>query len=611
MSESFDVPALDKIEKRLFVPATGSESKPTEIAPGVTVDPSPVEDLLAEIAAKETAPSADKPPTLSDKGYSLDAPSAAAVAETTAEASSTATATSTPAAAPTYDKKTTTWSPGTPLTAEATADPSESEPVTDVFPLVNMSVAEWSAIVGFDTYTSSVGLRKAAYGTPSLVSTVNDDGDAILRYSIASSNSLDISGTALPHPSSVKKIDYFFPDVARNLALVRRFSSAHRLVLGVSNNARFSRVNVENPLYCDNRNFVYWMWNAYIGRLFGERQQSSSMTPIHDYDEKVESIEKNTIRRVTPVVDYGDIEFASIFDGKNLPNDDRDTVEKTESDTPAPTASELALREAPIARPNGELYFPRRVTSTDKSVRFDVEVIRDARENKIPVLFYGPPGTGKSAMAEAALSDVITIPGTADTETADFIGSYVQLPDGTYEWVDGPLLEAMEGGRPLFIDEIALIDSRVLAVVYSVMDGRDEIRVTANPKRGTVKAAPGFYVLGACNPDVPGAVMSEALLSRFKLQIEVTTDFDTLETRLGVDPEIIIVAKNLYKLAQEGEISNPPQTRELLAYQSNKRVFGRDMAISNLISSADPNDREAYIRIVSSAFDIKATPLKI
>jgi MoxR-like ATPase len=50
--------------------------------------------------------------------------------------------------------------------------------------------------------------------------------------------------------------------------------------------------------------------------------------------------------------------------------------------------------------------------------------------------------------------------------------------------------KAAESGGVYFIDEIGLIDPKVLSIVYGLMDGRREITVTANPERGTVKAHP-------------------------------------------------------------------------------------------------------------------------
>lgn len=277
----------------------------------------------------------------------------------------------------------------------------------------------------------------------------------------------------------------------------------------------------------------------------------------------------------------------------------------------AAPAEEVAPAPAKITktyiRPNGQEYLPRKMSA---GVLRDVELVEKAYAARMGVLLYGPPGTGKTALADSTLENLITLAGSGDTEVGDFTGAYVQNPDGTFTWVDGPLVRAMEHGYPFFIDEIALIDSRVMAVVYSVMDGRGELNVTANPARGTVVAKDGFYILGACNPDVPGAVMSEALLSRFPIQIEVLTDF-SLAKRLGVPNEMVIVAQNLARKRDGGDIMRSPQMRELLGFRDIEKEFGRELAIANLISSAEVGDRATYAEVISSAFGVKTRALTI
>lgn len=262
-----------------------------------------------------------------------------------------------------------------------------------------------------------------------------------------------------------------------------------------------------------------------------------------------------------------------------------------------------------IRRPNGEIYKPRNVVAGGLKMQ-DVAALRKAYDARIPVMFTGPPGTGKTALVEAALPNVQTIAGTGDTEVSDYIGSWVQNPDGTYTWVDGPLLIALENGWPLFVDEIALIDPRVNAVTYPVMDGRGELVVTANPARGTVQAKDGFYLVSACNPDVPGAILSDALLSRYLLKIEVLTDFGVAED-LGVTKEIVIVAKNLARKKENDDIIKAPQMRELLAFKKIQETFGLEMALANFIADAEFSDRAAYVEAISGTFGKKVDVLAI
>ncbi len=270
---------------------------------------------------------------------------------------------------------------------------------------------------------------------------------------------------------------------------------------------------------------------------------------------------------------------------------------------PAPVIKKLDLKA--IVRPNGEAYMPREIRTLGTT---DVAFMQTAYAQRMPVLLYGNPGTGKTALVEAALPGLVTMMGTSETETSDFVGSWVQNPEGQYEWVDGPLVVAMESGMPFLVDEIALIDTRTMSVVYSVMDGRNELPITANPARGTAKVKEGFVVYGACNPNVPGAIMSDALLSRFQLHIEVESDW-SLATKLGIGPKIITVAKNLAKKAESSEVMAPPQIRELLTFQKIASTFGQEVAIRNFLSQARPEDREQFAAVLQATFGTPPTPL--
>jgi nitric oxide reductase NorQ protein len=268
------------------------------------------------------------------------------------------------------------------------------------------------------------------------------------------------------------------------------------------------------------------------------------------------------------------------------------------SAAPKPAFTPKPAAAGPVTRPNGQVYQPRSLADMP-----DVEALRRLRAAGVPALLYGPPGTGKTSLIEAAFPDLITVAGDGDTTAADLVGEYTQKPDGTFEFIYGPLIRAMQEGRVLFIDDATLISPAVLAVAYPAMDGRREITVKAH-KGETITAAGGFYICAGHNPGVHGAILTEALSSRFSVQIRVSTDYD-LAHALKIDSRAIKAARDLAARQASGEIGWAPQLRELLAYAKVAAILGENAAIANLAGIAPEEDRDAVAEAVGKAFGRK------
>ncbi|MFE9690655.1 AAA family ATPase [Micromonospora sp. NPDC005806] len=263
-----------------------------------------------------------------------------------------------------------------------------------------------------------------------------------------------------------------------------------------------------------------------------------------------------------------------------------------------------ARRRHPVARPNGDLYFPRKLAGAT-----DVDVLRRLREKRIPVLLYGPPGTGKTALVEAAFPDLLTVAGTGDTVVEDFLGNFIPLPDGGFEFVYGPLVTAMREGRALLVDDATLIPPKVLAVLYPAMDGRRVITIPGY-RNEHVEACDGFYVVAGHNPGVHGAILTEALASRFDVHIEVTTDWD-LARHLGVPSPAVQAAIALNADLAAGRVSWAPQLRELLGFARVRKTLGLAAAIGNLAGRAPEDDRPAVVAALQQHFGADVTALTL
>jgi MoxR-like ATPase len=272
--------------------------------------------------------------------------------------------------------------------------------------------------------------------------------------------------------------------------------------------------------------------------------------------------------------------------------------------SPAPKAPAPKAAPGPVTRPGGQVYRPRVLAGMA-----DVEALRTLRAEGVPSLLAGPPGTGKTSLVEAAFPDLITVAGDGDTTVGDFVGEYTQKPDGTYEFIYGPLIRAMQEGRVLFIDDATLISPAVLAVCYPAMDGRREVVVKAH-KGETITAADGFYVVAGHNPGVHGAVLTEALSSRFTFQFDVATDYE-LARSLGIDSRAITAARNLATRQANGETGWAPQLRELLAFAKVTRIFGLDTALANLAGVAPDEDRDVVAATLAKTFGKTVAPLAL
>lgn len=285
------------------------------------------------------------------------------------------------------------------------------------------------------------------------------------------------------------------------------------------------------------------------------------------------------------------------------------TMKKEEAVTVVEEEGDILLEDRVLTRPNGEEYRCRWVRA---AASYDVDMIKNAVKAGLVPYLFGVPGTGKTAMVEAAFgNNMYTVVGDADTDASAFFGSWVQVDD-RYVYIEGPLLRAMIEGKILYIDEIGLIDARVISLLYPLMDGRGWVNVPGHPTlKDGLHAAPGFAIVAAGNPNAIGVRVSEALLSRLTFPVEVTTDHQ-IAAALGVSDWIIKISTALESVRVTEEVSWAPQMREMLVLQKTDELLGTAAAVGVLMNMA-PNRavQDQATLLLQSIVGLDSAPLKV
>ena len=199
--------------------------------------------------------------------------------------------------------------------------------------------------------------------------------------------------------------------------------------------------------------------------------------------------------------------------------------------------------EAPAALPaTQQSLIP---TKDDTFVQFgsfqDVKKIIQSRLF-YPTFITGLSGNGKTFSVEQACAslkrELIRVNITIETDEDDLIGGF-RLLNGQTVWHNGPIIEALERGSILLLDEIDLASNKILCL-QSILEGKG---VFLKKIGRYVKPAPGFNVIATANTKGKGSedgrfigtnVLNEAFLERFPVTFEqaypsVKTEFKILQ----------------------------------------------------------------------------------
>ena len=145
-----------------------------------------------------------------------------------------------------------------------------------------------------------------------------------------------------------------------------------------------------------------------------------------------------------------------------------------------------------------------------------------------PTFITGLSGNGKTLSVEQACAalgrELIRVNITIETDEDDLIGGF-RLVDGSTVWHNGPVVEALERGAVLLLDEVDLASNKILCL-QSILEGKG---VFLKKIGKYVKKAPGFNIIATANTKGKGSddgrfigtnVLNEAFLERFALTFE-------------------------------------------------------------------------------------------
>ncbi len=137
------------------------------------------------------------------------------------------------------------------------------------------------------------------------------------------------------------------------------------------------------------------------------------------------------------------------------------------------------------------------------------------------ILLKGPTGAGKTKFAETLSSlfqqPMFNVNCSVDLDAESLLGFKTLAYEGDKQVIDfvpGPVINAMQHGTFLYIDEINMAKPETLPLINGVLDYR---RTITNPfTNEIVTANEGFNVIAAINEGYVGTVpLNEALKNRF------------------------------------------------------------------------------------------------
>jgi len=242
-----------------------------------------------------------------------------------------------------------------------------------------------------------------------------------------------------------------------------------------------------------------------------------------------------------------------------------------------------------------------------------------------PVFITGLSGNGKTFSVEQACAqlgrELIRVNITIETDEDDLIGGF-RLVNGETVWHNGPVIEALERGAILLLDEIDLASNKILCL-QSVLEGNG---IFLKKIGRFVRPAAGFNIFATANTKGKGSddgrfigtnVLNEAFLERFPVTFEQSYPSVGNENKillniastLGVkDVEfckrLVDWADIIRKTFYDGGIEEIISTRRLVHILNAYAIFkNKAKAIQTCINRFDDETKQSFLELYDKVDD--------
>ena len=234
-----------------------------------------------------------------------------------------------------------------------------------------------------------------------------------------------------------------------------------------------------------------------------------------------------------------------------------------------------------------------------------------------PIFITGLSGNGKTLMVEQVCAklnkELIRVNITIETDEDDLLGGF-RLVNGETKFVPGPVIEAMERGCTLLLDECDLGSNKLLAL-QPVLEGKGVYLKKINK---WVTPKDGFNVMATANTKGKGSddgrfigtnILNEAFLERFAITMEQPYATVATETKIinlamkkygaedeGFAKNLVTWADVIRKTFYDGGVDEVISTRRLDHIVKAFAIFGDKMqAIELCVARFDEDTKVSFL----------------